>query len=129
MTALVLAGFLVAHGLVHLAVWMPHPAPEPGKPAPPFAPDHSALLTVVAVPAVRARRLSESLAVATAAALVLAGVAVAFGVGEAVPLAVAGASLGLVLKALFFNPWLTLGVALDLLVLAMALGSWPVPLV
>jgi hypothetical protein len=127
-TTLVVAAFLVVHGLVHLAVWLPHPAPQEGKPAP-FAPDHSALLTVAAVPAVGARRVSEILAVTAAAALGLAGVAVAFGVGEAVPLAVAGAVAGLLLKALFFNPWLTLGVALDLLVLAMALASWPVPLV
>lgn len=129
MTALLLAGFLTAHGLVHLAVWLPHPAPEQDKPAPPFAPDHSALLTVASVPAVAARRTSEALAVAAAAALVLAGVAVAFGVGEAVPFAVLGAVLGLLLKVLFFHPWLSLGIALDLLVLAMALGSWPVPLV
>jgi hypothetical protein len=128
MTTLLVAAFLVAHGLVHLAVWLPHPAPQEGKPAP-FAPDHSALLTVAAVPAVGARRVSQILAVTAAAALVLAGVAVAFGVGEAVPLAVAGAFAGLLLKAIFFNPWLTLGVALDLLVLAMALASWPVPLV
>jgi hypothetical protein len=128
MTTLLVAAFLVAHGLVHLAVWLPHPAPQEGKPAP-FAPDQSALLTVAAVPAVGARRVSQILAVTAAAALVLAGVAVAFGVGEAVPLAVAGAFAGLLLKAIFFNPWLTLGVALDLLVLAMALASWPVPLV
>ena len=128
MITLLVAAFLVAHGLVHLAVWLPHPAPQEDKPAP-FAPDHSALLTVVAVPKVGARRLSEILAVTAAAALVLAGVAVAFGVGEAVPFAVIGACVGLALKALFFNPWLTLGIALDLLVLAMALGDWPVPLV
>jgi hypothetical protein len=128
MTALLLAGFLTAHGLVHLAVWLPHPTPDPGRPAP-FQPDRSALLTVAAVPKAGARRISEILAVAAAAALVLAGVAVAFGVGEAVPFAVLGAVLGLLLKALFFHPWLSLGIALDLLVLAMALGSWPVPLV
>jgi hypothetical protein len=127
-TTFLVAAFLVAHGLVHLAVWLPHPAPEEGKPVP-FAPDHSALLTVAAVPAVGARRFSEILAVTAAVTLVLAGAAVAFGVGAAVPLAVAGASVGLLLKALFFNAWLTLGVALDLLVLAMALASWPVPLV
>jgi hypothetical protein len=46
------------------------------------------------VPAVGQRRTSEALAVAAAAALVLADVAVAFGVGEAVPFAALGAALG-----------------------------------
>ena len=39
-TALAVA-LLLAHGLVHFAVWLPHPEPDPGKPAP-FAPDRSA---------------------------------------------------------------------------------------
>ncbi len=50
MTTVLVVGFLLAHGLVHLAVWLPHPEPEPAKP-PPFVPDHSALLTAVRVPA------------------------------------------------------------------------------
>jgi hypothetical protein len=46
-----------------------------------------------------------------------------------VPLAVVAAGLGLVLKTLYFHPWLSLGVLLDLGVLSAALTQWPVSLV
>ena len=109
MTTVLVVGFLLAHGLVHLAVWLPHPEPEPAKP-PPFMPDHSALLTAVRVPAPTTRRVSEVLAITITAAVL-------------------GATLGLVLKLVFFNPWLLAGITLDLLVLSLALADWPVPLV
>jgi hypothetical protein len=35
------------------------------------------------------------------------------------------AAVGLTLKALWFHPWLSLGIALDLGVLAAVLGGWP----
>lgn len=128
MTTVLVVGFLLVHGLVHLAVWLPHPEPEPAKP-PPFAPDHSALLTAVRVSAPATRRISEVLAVATAAAMVLAALGVLLGQEWAVGTAVLGATLGLVLKLVFFNPWLLAGITLDLLVLSLALAEWPVPLV
>ena len=46
----------------------------------------------------------------------------------AVTLAVAAAIVGLALKVLYFNPWLTLGILLDAGVLSAALLSWPVGL-
>jgi len=127
-TTVLVIGFLLAHGLVHLAVWLPHPEPEPAKP-PPFAPDHSALLTAVRVPAPTTRRVSEVLAVATAVVMVVAALGVALGQEWAIGAAVLGATLGLVLKLVFFNPWLLAGITLDLLVLSLALADWPVPLV
>ena len=128
MTTVLVVGFLLAHGLVHLAVWLPHPEPEPAKP-PPFVPDHSALLTAVRVPAPTRRRVSEVLAVATAAVMVVAALGVALGQEWAIGAAVLGATLGLVLKLVFFDPWLLVGITLDLLVLSLALADWPVPLV
>ena len=128
MTTVLVVGFLLAHGLVHLAVWLPHPEPEPAKP-PPFMPDHSALLTAVRVPAPTTRRVSEVLAIATAAVMVIAALGVALGQEWAIGAAVLGATLGLVLKLVFFDPWLLVGITLDLLVLSLALADWPVPLV
>jgi hypothetical protein len=109
-------------------VWIPHPQPDPARPAP-FAPDHSAVLTMASVPAATTRQLAVVLATTAGGAFILAGLAVAFGGGWAVPVAVVAAVVGLVLKAIFFNPWLTLGVALDALVLGAALVEWPVSLI
>lgn len=119
--------FLVAHGLVHLAVWWP-PEPEPAEKPPPFHPDHSALLTHTRAPATTTRQLSKVLAGVTAAAYVVAALGVATGAAWAAPAAVTAAAVGLVLKALYFHPWLSLGVVLDLLVLTSALAGWPVAL-
>ncbi|MFJ2238055.1 hypothetical protein [Streptomyces sp. NPDC087859] len=38
------------------------------------------------------------------------------------------ASVGLVLKALWFNPWLSLGILLDIGVITAALTNWPASL-
>lgn len=124
MTTFLVVAFLAVHGLVHLAVWLPKP--EPDKPTP-FAPDHSAVMTAVHVPTGTTHRTAVGLAVATAVAFLLAAAAVALDV-LVVPTLVAAAVLGLVLKALYFNPWLSLGVLLDVLVLTTALWGWPISL-
>lgn len=118
--------FLVAHGLLHLAIWLPKPAPGDREPAPPFEPDRSAVLTrVLAEP--RVHSVAIVLAWTSAVAFVLAGLAVLLGL-PAAPIATAAAVSGLVLKGLYFNPWLTVGVLLDLAVLTSALTGWPVAL-
>jgi hypothetical protein len=119
MTALLVA-FLAAHGLLHLAIWLPHPEPDPAKP-PPFQPDHSAVLAAVHAPPSAVHVLSMGLAAAAAAAYLLAATAVVWGAGWAVPVTVAAALAGLMLKGLYFHPWLLVGIALDLLVLVLAL--------
>jgi hypothetical protein len=123
MTTTLVVAFLLAHGLVHFAVWLPHPDPDPGKSAP-FAPDHSAVLTKTSVPQATARKVSTTLAVAAGGGFVLTGLAVATEAAWAVPVALVASLLGLGLKALFFNPWLLIGIALDLGVLVGAL-TWP----
>lgn len=115
--------FLLAHGLVHFAVWLPHPEPDPTQPAP-FAPDHSTLLTKTSVPQTTARKLSTTLALAAGVGFLLASLAVAIDADWVVPVAVGASLLGLWLKALFFNPWLLVGVLLDLGVLVGA-ATWP----
>lgn len=119
MTAL-LVGFLAVHGLLHLAIWLPQPAPEPAKP-PPFHPDHSAVLAAVHTPPSAVHALSLALAAATAATYLLAAGAVVWGAAWAVPVTIAAALAGLALKGLYFHPWLLLGIGLDVLVLGLAL--------
>lgn len=118
------AAFLIAHGAVHLAVWLP-PQPTDAERQAPFAPDHSAVLTLSRVPATTTHLVAVRLAGAATAAYVVAGMAVALGAGWAPVMAATAAVLGLSLKLLFFNPWLSLGVLLDAAVLGSALWSWP----
>jgi hypothetical protein len=127
-TTFLVVGFLALHGLLHLAVWLPKPAPAPAKP-PPFEPDHSRVLTAVHVPVRSVHALAIGLASGAFAAYLLAAVSVALGASWAVGAAVAAALLGLVLKGLYFHPWLSVGVLLDVGVLSSALVEWPVALV
>jgi len=104
----VLAGlFLVAHGLVHLAVWLPRPRADA-----PFDPGHSWLLGDVRQPA-------RVLAVVAGGLLAVAGILVLAGTGAG--LAVAGAAVSLALVALTFHPWLLGAVAIDVMIAAVAL--------
>ena len=127
MTTWLIATFLIAHGAVHLAVWLP-PSPTDAERQAPFAPDHSAVLTRTKVPQAASHVVAVRLAVAATVAYVLAGLAVALGSGWTVALAAVAAIIGLALKLIFFNPWLSLGVLLDAAVLSAALWSWPVTL-
>ena len=120
-----LVGFLAVHGLLHLAIWFPHPEPDPGKP-PPFHPDHSAVLAAVNSPRTTVHQLSLVLAAGTATTYVLAAIAVAMGAGWAAPAAVAAGLFGLLLKVLYFHPWLVLAVMLDLAVVLAGTLGWPV---
>lgn len=123
----VVAAFLIAHGGVHLAVWLP-PAPTEAERPAPFAPDHSAVLVRTKVSATAAHLVAVRLAGAVAALYVVAGLAVALGSGWAAGLAATAAVVGVALKLLFYNPWLTLGIVLDLAVLGAALLDWPISL-
>ena len=127
MTTFLVVGFLMVHGLLHLAVWLPKPAPQPDKPAP-FEPDHSAVLTEAHVQQRTVHRLAVWLAATAAVLYGIAGLAVAVGSDWAVPLAVLAGTVGLAIKLLFFHPWLLIGIGLDLLVLTSALVEWPVAL-
>jgi hypothetical protein len=122
MTGLLVA-FLAVHGLLHLAIWVPPPQPQDSAP---FRPDHSAVLTAVRTPAVAVRSLARGLALGAAVMYVLAAVGVAVGAGWAAAAALVAALLGLLLKGLYFHPWLLLGIALDGLVFAAVMTGWPV---
>ena len=80
------------------------------------------------MPQAASHLVAVGLAGAAAVLYVIAGLAVALGSGWAVAIAAAAAIVGLALKVLYFNPWLTLGILLDAAVLSAALLSWPVGL-
>ena len=115
----VMVVFLIAHGLVHLAVWN---TPKPEEPKG-FDPSHSWALGDGSV----ARTVAGSLAVAAAVLFVVAGVALAFDSGAWVAFTAAGAAVGLTVSVLFFNPWLSFDVAMNAwLLYAAVAGAWPV---
>lgn len=118
------AALLAVHGLLHLAIWMAPPPPQDEHRVP-FVPDHSALLTASRVSQTTVHLWAVRLAVATAVAYPLAALGLVTGSDWAVGAAVLAATFGLVLKSVYFHPWLTLGVLIDSLVLTTALLEWP----
>jgi hypothetical protein len=102
--------FLIAHGLVHLAIWMPEP-----RAGAPFDPRRSWLLGETS-------GLVRPLAVLACGLLVLAGAFLLNGGGDLdAGLAVAGALASLALVALTFHPWLLAAVAIDVAIVVVAL--------
>jgi hypothetical protein len=116
----VAAAFLIAHGLVHLAIYG-IPA-DPDKPAP-FDPGRSWVLDGGA--ATWARGASVAIACVVAAGFSAAGWMLAIDAPGAAAVAGVAAGLGIVLKGVWFHPWLTVGLALDAGIVAAALLGWP----
>lgn len=119
------AAFLIAHGLMHLAVWT---APARSSSTEPFAPTQSWALTVAHTPETTARLAAVSLAVTTSLLYVIAATSVAVGSDRWATAAVAAAATGLVLKAIYFHPWLTYAALLDAGVILAVAGNWPASL-
>jgi hypothetical protein len=101
--------FLIAHGLVHLAVWLPAPQKDA-----PFDPGHSWLLA-------DARSQARTLAWAACLALAASGTLVMVGAGLAAALAVTGAAISLALVVLTFYAWLLGAAAIDVAIALAAL--------
>jgi hypothetical protein len=104
-----LAGiFLVAHGLLHLAVWVAPQAPDA-----PFDPHRSWVFGDFTV-------LSRMAAVVSCAILALAGILVLAGSEAASAAAVVGAGLSLLLVLATFHPWFLAAVAIDVTIIVIA---------
>jgi len=101
MIRFLLASLLIAHGLIHVAIYaIPK---QPGENAL-FDPGHSWILAGMNVAARPARTTAVTLAWVTA---------------------VVAALSGLVLKLGYFHPWLIIGLALDAGVIAGVVSEWP----
>ena len=116
----VIALFLVLHGLVHAAVWA---APMDDEAT--FDPKRSWLLDGLGLGG-GTRTLSILLALVAMVGFVAVGVGLFAQQGWWRPLAVAAAAVSLGLILLYFNPWLSVGLAIEVLVLAAVLwADWP----
>jgi hypothetical protein len=111
--------FLIAHGLIHAAVWL-----SPARPAAatPFDPAHSWLLDR-AGPAMRSSTASRVFALAAAAGFAASGWLLLLNVSGWKATALLGCELGLLLKVVWFNRWLLLGIAIDVAVAALIIAA------
>ncbi|MDQ3855587.1 MAG: hypothetical protein M3281_04240 [Chloroflexota bacterium] len=125
MLRLLIAGFLMAHALIHGAIWLPQAffGAKEWAPGSPFDPGHSWLLS----PSVgnAARWPSVLLAVAAAVMYLAAGAGLFAGDEWWRTAAVAASVLSLALFALYFNPWLSLAVVIDVAIIwALVWRGW-----
>ena len=100
--------FLIAHGLLHLAIWLPNPDAKA-----PFDVGHSPLAGNVRGPA-------RALAVAAAGILAVGGLGL---IGDAswwIPAAVAGAAVSAALLVLTFNRWWLFGLGINAAIIVLA---------
>jgi hypothetical protein len=121
MTRFLLAAFLFAHGWIHAAIYA---LPQKPEETPPFQASHSWALSAAHVPEVSTRRVSIAMSWLTCAAFGTAAVFLVAGSDLWMSVTIASAALGLVLKALYFNPWLSLGVLIDVGLIALTTTSW-----
>ncbi|MGA5710478.1 hypothetical protein ACPCK8_29100 [Streptomyces cellulosae] len=122
MTAFLVAAFLIIHGLLHPGIWT---APQqPGNPSP-FDPGHSWALAAAHVSAAPARATALAIAWYTAVVYAIAGAGILAGSGWWPTAALVAAASGLVLKAGWFDPWLSVGVLLDVGVIVAVACTWP----
>ena len=122
---LVIAGFLMAHALVHAGFVSRRPPPTPGAPTWPFELGYSWLLSRLGVDPGVLRAMGAALFVLTVVGYGVASLA-ALGVLDGA-LWLGGIATGtiasLALLLLFFHPWLVLGVAIDVAVAWIVLRS------
>ena len=125
---LLLAGFLVAHALIHLSFLTPAPPRTAGGPEWPFELTRSWLVTGLQFDPGLVRGLGAALVAVTATLLAAAGLAT---VGWLIPagwwdqLVLLGAGLSILTLGFFFHPWLILGLAIDAALLsAVLVGGW-----
>jgi hypothetical protein len=109
--------FLVAHGLVHGLFVVPRP-PDAGA-SWPFDSSEPWLLNRLGVEPDVALAIAAGLVVVTVVAFAVTALTV-IGILPADwlrPMAIASASVSLVLLGIFFHPWLVIGVAIDVAIL------------
>ena len=122
MIRFLITGLLIAHGLIHIAIYA---KPSGAAREVPFDPSRSWALAGAHVGATPMRSTSQALGLAVAPAYAIAGWGIALDVAAWTAAAAVAAILGLALKGLWFNPWLLYGIALDIGVLAAIATGWP----
>ena len=124
---LLFAAFLFAHGAIHGSFLSPRPLASADGPEWPFELGRSWVLTPTGLRSESTRVVGTALVAATIATFALAALATAgvIAVDLWAPALAAGAVASLALLVLFFQPWLALGVLIDLgLLWAVLVAGW-----
>lgn len=115
MPRVVLIAFLIAHGLVHVAIWAPGYDPEKAS----FDPARSWLIG-------DRRPFARVLAFSATAVLVVAGISLWADAGWWRPIAVVGLVVSTVLLLLFFYRWYVFILAVNIaLIVGIGWLDWP----
>lgn len=116
MWRLLFIGFLIAHGLVHLAIWL---TPKPNDQTMPFDPSHSWLVG-------DRRGLAVTVVVAAAVILVAAGLGLWVHADWWRGAAVIGLAMSFGLMVLYFTPWyLFIETVNAALIVGLVCLTWP----
>jgi hypothetical protein len=125
---LMLGAFLLAHALIHVSYLTPAPPQTAGGPEWPFAMARSWLVTGIGLDVGVIRALGVGLVVATIALLGAAALAT---VGWLLPpgvwpiLVAAGAATSALTLAVFFHPWIVIGLLIDAVLLwSASVAGW-----
>lgn len=119
---LLVAGFLAAHGLIHGAIYG---IPKPADGEAPFDPSSSWALAAAGVRAESAKAASVALAMTSTVLFMAAAAGLALDAGWWPKLVVVAAGVAAAFKIVYFHPWLTLGVLLDVGIVAAVGAQWP----
>jgi hypothetical protein len=123
---LLFAAFLLAHGAIHACFLSRRPPPSADGPEWPFELGRSWVLTPLGLRPESTRVVGTALVAATIAAFALAALSTTgvMATGLWAPALAAGAVASLALLVLFFQPWLALGVLIDLGLLWSVVAGW-----
>ena len=126
MLRLLLAAFVLAHGLIHVSFLTPAPAAAAGGPPWPFNLDRSWLLTRMGVSTAAAEGMGRALVVVTVVGFAVAAAGLAVGASWWGPAAVVASVISLGQLTVWFHWWLPVGLLIDAGVIVAVLGRWPV---
>jgi hypothetical protein len=124
---LLFSAFLLAHGAIHACFLSPRPPATADGPEWPFELGRSWVLTPLGLRPESTRVVGMALVAATIAAFALAALSTTGVVATSLwaPALAAGAVASFALLVLFFQPWLALGVLIDLgLLWAVLVAGW-----
>ncbi|WP_329528708.1 hypothetical protein [Streptomyces sp. NBC_01462] len=122
MIGALVAGFLIAHGLLHPGVWS---ARLPTGTRTPFDAGQSWAFTAARISAPPTRATARALAWYTATLYLVAGAGAAASSDWWPGAAIVAASSGLALKAIWFHPWIAVGILFDVGVIVAVASHWP----
>jgi CHASE2 domain-containing sensor protein len=111
----------IGHGLIHASYLSEPPTPKPGAPQWPFRVDHSPVLSALRLGGRQVKSIATMLVVLVVTGFVTAGLGFLAHQGWWPPVAVAAAVASFLLFVLFYHPWLTFGLVIDIVIVVAVL--------